>query len=118
LKDELANTMKSATYATTIAVQSALEARDTDFRAKSAREAEYKATVNDLYSVMPRPTADKLLKDNLPIGALKSMIEVLKGSGAARVGVSAGIEMRSTVNTRSRMEALGIPEIQFNTGSE
>jgi len=87
LKAELEEYKKTSTYATSIAVQSAIQIRDEEMQAKAKEADEFNKVVSELYSVMAKTTADKLLKDKLPLSALKSMIEVLKNSGAARVGV-------------------------------
>jgi len=112
LEEALANERKATVYAMSSGIQSALKRQEEEMREKIAQETEKTQVTNDLYSVMPRPLADQLLKDNLPIHALKSVIETMKRSGAARVGVSTGgMELRSTTDLRMRMEALGIPSM-------
>jgi len=118
LKEQLDTQMKASTYATTLAIQSAIQEREAELQEKTRAENEWNKAVSDLYSCMAKSTADKLLKDKPPINFLRSVIEVVKGSGAARVGVSAGIEMRSTVNFRDRMQAINIPSVEFNSGRD
>lgn len=116
LKEELLNERKATIYATTQAIQSAIKEKEIEIAENSARELEWNKAVQELYSVMSKTTADKLIADKPTLPVLKSVIEVVKGSGAARVGVVAGIEMRSTVQVRDRMQALGIPSIEFTSG--
>ena len=111
---ELETAIKDQTVANTLAIKSAIDERDRTQTDQLMKDKERAEVITQLYSVMRRETVDKLLVKNPQIEVLKSTLEVIKESGAALVGVSRGIELRSTRDAISTdLAKMHIPRIEF-----